>query len=99
MNGKGHSRSWNGSVARAAHRISALKLPGIAIYKESRRYYPKKALGAHRSATSGLDNVGLAGVESAYNSRVRGQDGTDDPADRFEAGGARGARGASGNGG
>ena len=59
----------------AGQRVSALKLPGVMIYKESRRYYPKKELAAHILGYVGLDNVGLAGLESAHDSRVRGQNG------------------------
>jgi cell division protein FtsI (penicillin-binding protein 3) len=61
--------------AAAARRVSDLKLPGIALYKESRRYYPKKELAAHVLGYVGVDNVGLAGIESSYDSRVRGRDG------------------------
>jgi cell division protein FtsI (penicillin-binding protein 3) len=76
LNGKGQFAFLERQTSPdAARRISAMKLPGIAIYKESRRYYPKKELGAHLLGYVGLDNVGLAGIESAYNSRVRGQDG------------------------
>jgi cell division protein FtsI (penicillin-binding protein 3) len=59
----------------AARRVNALKLPGIVIYPESRRYYPKRELAAHVLGYVGLDNEGLAGVESAFESRVRGRDG------------------------
>jgi cell division protein FtsI (penicillin-binding protein 3) len=61
--------------ADAARRVSELKLPGIVLYKESRRYYPKKELAAHVLGYVGVDNVGLAGIESSYDSRVRGRDG------------------------
>ena len=59
----------------AADRVSALKLPGIVLYKESRRYYPKKELAAHVLGYVGVDNKGLAGLEHSYDSRVRGRDG------------------------
>jgi cell division protein FtsI (penicillin-binding protein 3) len=58
-----------------AARVTALKLPGLGIYKESRRFYPKRELAAHVLGFVGMDNVGLAGLESAYDSRVRGADG------------------------
>ncbi len=58
-----------------ARRITDLKLPGVVIYKESRRYYPKKELAAHVLGYVGLDNVGLGGLEAAYDSRVRGSNG------------------------
>ncbi|MBA3295650.1 MAG: penicillin-binding protein 2, partial [Acidobacteria bacterium] len=59
----------------AARRIRALALPGVALYKESRRYYPKRELAAHVLGYVGLDNRGLAGLESAYDTRIRGHEG------------------------
>ena len=59
----------------AAKRVKELELPGIIFYKESRRYYPNRELAAHALGYVGLDNKGLAGLESAYDSRIRGQEG------------------------
>jgi cell division protein FtsI (penicillin-binding protein 3) len=56
-------------------RVSALDLPGIHLIKESRRYYPNRELAAHVLGYVGVDNKGLAGLESSYDSRVRGRDG------------------------
>ena len=58
-----------------AKRVRALALPGITLLKESRRYYPNSELAAHVVGYVGLDNVGLGGIESAYDSQIRGQDG------------------------
>ena len=58
-----------------ARRVRDLGLPGITLLKESRRYYPKKELAAHLLGYVGLDNVGLAGIESAYDVQIRGRDG------------------------
>jgi cell division protein FtsI (penicillin-binding protein 3) len=58
-----------------ARRVRALNLPGVMIYKESRRYYPKKELAAHVLGYVGTDNAGLAGLESTYDARVRGREG------------------------
>ena len=58
-----------------AQRVRALDLPGVAFYPESKRYYPKKELAAHVLGYVGLDNVGLGGLESTYDSRVRGTEG------------------------
>lgn len=58
-----------------AARVKALDLTGVAFLKENRRYYPKKELAAHVLGYVGTDNVGLAGLESAYDSYVRGKDG------------------------
>jgi cell division protein FtsI (penicillin-binding protein 3) len=63
-------------VSRAdAQRVRALDLKGIAFLKESRRFYPKKELAAHVLGYVGLDNTGLAGLESAYDAQVRGREG------------------------
>ena len=59
----------------AASRVRALGLPGVAMYGESKRYYPNKFLAAHVLGYVGLDNRGLAGLESAYDSRIRGRQG------------------------
>jgi cell division protein FtsI (penicillin-binding protein 3) len=59
----------------AAERVEALGLPGVILYKESKRYYPKKQLAATVLGYVGHDNTGLAGVESVYDSRIRGKDG------------------------
>jgi cell division protein FtsI (penicillin-binding protein 3) len=58
-----------------AKRLRALDLRGIVLYAESRRYYPNKSLAAHVLGFVGTDNAGLAGLESAYDSRIRGRSG------------------------
>jgi cell division protein FtsI (penicillin-binding protein 3) len=58
-----------------AARVKALNLDGIATQKESRRYYPNKELAAHLLGFVGLDNKGLGGIESAYDSQIRGKEG------------------------
>jgi cell division protein FtsI (penicillin-binding protein 3) len=56
-------------------RIRALNLPGVMYFKESRRYYPKRELAAHVLGYVGTDNIGLAGLESTYDARIRGREG------------------------
>lgn len=58
-----------------AQRVKALELKGVAFLKESRRYYPKKELAAHVLGYVGVDNTGLAGLESTYDPQVRGREG------------------------
>jgi cell division protein FtsI (penicillin-binding protein 3) len=58
-----------------AKRVRALALPGITLLKESRRYYPNSELAAHVVGYVGLDNDGLGGIESAYDSLIRGKAG------------------------
>lgn len=58
-----------------AGRVRALNIPGVLVFKESRRYYPKKELAAHLLGYVGTDNVGLAGLESTFDARIRGREG------------------------
>jgi cell division protein FtsI (penicillin-binding protein 3) len=60
----------------AAQRVAALGLDGIGIMKESRRFYPNVRLAAHALGYVGIDNKGLSGIESTYDSLIRGKDGT-----------------------
>jgi cell division protein FtsI (penicillin-binding protein 3) len=59
-----------------ARAVAALNLDGIGFFKESRRFYPNKELAAHLLGYVGLDNGGLSGVESTYDSYIRGKSGT-----------------------
>jgi len=58
-----------------AHRVHKLDLKGIGFTKESKRFYPHRELAAHVIGYAGLDNVGLAGIEAAYDKVVRGEAG------------------------
>lgn len=58
-----------------ASRIRALDPSGIAMYAESKRYYPNKTLAAHVLGYVGIDNKGLGGLESTYDSMIRGKEG------------------------
>jgi cell division protein FtsI (penicillin-binding protein 3) len=60
---------------QVAARVAALDLEGVGFMKESRRYYPKKELAAPLLGYVGVDNIGLGGIEAAYDSVVRGRDG------------------------
>lgn len=56
-------------------KIAALNLEGIGFVKESHREYPNSELASHVLGFVGLDNKGLNGIESAYESYIRGGDG------------------------
>lgn len=58
-----------------ARRVAGLNLPGIGFMKESRRFYPNVELAAHVLGYVGIDNVGLGGLEAAYDSVIRGKEG------------------------
>ncbi len=58
-----------------ARRVAALKIEGVGFIKENRRYYPNKELAAHVIGYAGVENIGLAGIESAFDSQIRGRAG------------------------
>ncbi len=59
----------------AARRVRELDLKGLAFIRESRRYYPKRELAAHVLGFVGVDNKGLGGIESRFDSQIRGREG------------------------
>lgn len=56
-------------------RIEALKLDGVGFLKENRRFYPNRELAAHLLGYVGIDNQGLHGIESSYDTQIRGRPG------------------------
>jgi cell division protein FtsI (penicillin-binding protein 3) len=56
-------------------RVEDLNLDGVGFIKESKRFYPNKELGSHLLGYVGVDNAGLAGLEAAYDSQIRGKSG------------------------
>jgi cell division protein FtsI (penicillin-binding protein 3) len=58
-----------------ARRVADLNLEGVGFMRESRRFYPNKELAAHLLGYVGLDNVGLDGLEAAYDKVIRGREG------------------------
>ena len=58
-----------------ARRVAALDLEGVGFMKENRRYYPNKELAAHLLGYVGVDNVGLEGLEAAYDELIGGEPG------------------------
>jgi len=59
-----------------AAKISDLKLDGIYIEDESKRYYPQNDLASTLIGFTGTDNIGLTGLELNYEEILRGIDGT-----------------------
>jgi cell division protein FtsI (penicillin-binding protein 3) len=59
-----------------ARRVAALNMEGVGFIKESRRFYPNKELAAHLLGYVGVDGNGLEGLESTYDSQIRGKPGT-----------------------
>ena len=58
-----------------ARRVAALGLEGIGFLTEDRRYYPNRELAAHLVGYVGIDNQGLSGIESTYDSEIAGNAG------------------------
>ncbi|MHB1252720.1 MAG: peptidoglycan D,D-transpeptidase FtsI family protein [Candidatus Humimicrobiaceae bacterium] len=62
--------------SRAADKISDLKIEGIYIEDECKRYYPQNDLACTLIGFTGTDNIGLTGLELNYEEILRGIDGT-----------------------
>lgn len=58
-----------------AQKIKSLKIPGIDFVKETRRFYPNSETASHLIGFTGLDPVGLEGVEKKYDSMIVGSAG------------------------
>ncbi len=56
-------------------KVAALKLPGIGLDKEYRRYYPTGEMTAHLVGFTGVDDQGLEGVELAFQDQLLGHAG------------------------
>lgn len=63
-------------TAQESFRVKSLKIDGIEIMKESKRFYPNKALACHVLGTSNIDNVGLEGLELYYDKYLKGESGS-----------------------
>jgi len=59
-----------------AEKIDALKLDGVYLVKESKRYYPYDTLLSHVLGYVGIDNQGLSGLELYYDDYLTGEDGS-----------------------
>ncbi|MBQ6134724.1 MAG: stage V sporulation protein D [Bacilli bacterium] len=58
-----------------AEKIEALKIDGVYLVKESKRYYPYQDLLSHTLGYVGIDNQGLSGLELLYDSYLTGRNG------------------------
>jgi cell division protein FtsI (penicillin-binding protein 3) len=72
---------------RAARRVGALKLPGIAMTTEPKRLYPNKSVASHvLGFVNGFEQTGASGVELEYERILQGEPGRmvleEDPAGR-----------------
>lgn len=62
--------------AETAQKIANLKISGVYLIQDNERYYPYEESMASLLGFVGIDNQGLAGVESYYNNYLEGVDGT-----------------------
>ncbi|OGU01112.1 MAG: penicillin-binding protein [Geobacteraceae bacterium GWC2_48_7] len=60
---------------KQAMKIKNLKLQGIGLLPETKRYYPNSEIAAHVIGFTGVDPVGLEGLELKYNSTILGNTG------------------------
>ena len=58
-----------------AVQIKKLKLHGIGLLNENKRYYPKGGLASHVIGFAGIDEHGLEGLELQYNKYLKGKKG------------------------
>lgn len=59
-----------------AQRVSQLKLPGVYLSQESKRYYPAGHISAHLVGITNVDNQGIEGIEKSFNHWLSGESGT-----------------------
>jgi len=55
-----------------AARVMALKVPGVALMREYRRYYPEGETMAHVVGITNVDDIGQEAIELAYDDWLRG---------------------------
>ena len=58
-----------------AQRVMALKLPGISVQREYRRYYPASEVTGHLIGFTNIDDEGQEGLELAMNHWLEGEPG------------------------
>lgn len=58
-----------------AKQLRSLKLPGIGLTQEGRRFYPKGTLASHILGFAGIDSQGLNGLEWSYDKYLKGNTG------------------------
>lgn len=59
-----------------AEQVLALKIPGVNVQREYKRYYPAGEVAAHLVGFTDIDDRGQEGVELAFNDWLQGEDGS-----------------------
>lgn len=57
---------------RQAEAVRALDLPGVRLQPERKRFYPNRGLAASYLGFAGRDDLGLSGLELAFDEQLRG---------------------------
>jgi cell division protein FtsI (penicillin-binding protein 3) len=60
---------------RVAKRVKKLRIPGIYLQVEPKRFYPGGRLASHVLGFAGIDGAGLEGIEKQYDSILQGRPG------------------------
>lgn len=58
-----------------AQYIESLKLPGIALRDESRRFYPAGHVASNLLGFTNIDDQGIEGIEKSFNRQLTGKEG------------------------
>lgn len=56
-------------------KLKDVKIPGLGLIRESKRFYPNGELAAHLIGFANIDNRGLQGVELEYDKKLQGLKG------------------------
>jgi len=58
-----------------ANKVMALNIPGVALQREYRRYYPSGEVTGHLVGFTNIDDIGQEGIELAFDNLLRGESG------------------------
>ncbi|OBS09079.1 peptidoglycan D,D-transpeptidase FtsI family protein [Acidihalobacter prosperus] len=58
-----------------AHRVAALKVPGVGLLREYKRFYPMGEVGSHVLGFTNIDDQGQDGLELEFNTWLTGKPG------------------------
>ena len=58
-----------------AEKVQDLKVPGVSLMREYRRYYPHGSTAANLIGFTNIDDIGLEGIELSMNHQLKGESG------------------------
>ncbi len=58
-----------------AHYVAQLRIPGVSLKEESRRFYPTGEISAHIIGITNIDGQGLDGIEAVFDDYLTGTSG------------------------